>query len=798
MKRISFLLALVSTALLGMAAPVNLATARTTALQFVQTHSKSHTLNGPSFTDLRLLHAEANSSLMGQTVYYIFNTGEAGFVIVSGDDRAQAILAHGDHPLDMGNLPQNMKFWLSTYKRQLEFLQAHPELIVEAPVRGNTDMPTIPPLLRANWDQLEPYNLHCPTLDGELCVTGCPATSLSMVLYHWKYPTQPIPAVDGYINMTGGFQVPALPSTTLDWDNMLDNYEGVDYTPEQAEAVAWLMRYVGQVERMNYSPEGSGAQADDILRAIRFFGYDETAHVATKSLADYFGNETELISDEDWAVMLQNELIAGRPVVYCAFDYSSTYGWSGHAFNVDGYTPATNTYHVNWGWSGIGNGDFALNAFNYGRYSFSIEQQMIMGIQPPATTPTLRVSPLQLDMEAYVDQSTTATFNVKGLLLVDDVTLTLDDGNGAFSLDASNIGMNDALDGVTVTVTYSPLASGTHTATVTLSSPEADDVTVTLNGTAQLETFVPTVLPADSAHIGLTQFRADWTDLTASKYVSSYTLEVNTKPGAMLLDQADWSSLQENSTNYADNPDALLPEGWTFSGNGLWCEAAAVSINNKSSIISPAHDLAGYEKMTVVVAAKSSTAMSSSKFTVSTSLDSKEFAVTESSSFVQCVAVLNCDELDQVTIAGKSSFPQFQSIKVYAGELDEPQLRAVLENGDENYRLITGITDKYYTVTDLAAGGMFYYRVKALYIDGSSSPWSKSKSIILQDNGGVCHTAGDMDHDGNVNIADVTALIDYLLNDNGEVCPVCADVNGDSAINIGDVTDLIDQLLSGN
>jgi hypothetical protein len=214
-------------------------------------------------------------------------------------------------------------------------------------------------------------------------------------------------------------------------------------------------------------------------------------------------------------------------------------------------------------------------------------------------------------MEAYVDQSTTATFNVKGLLLVDDVTLTLDDGNGAFSLDASHIGMNDALDGVTVTVTYSPLASGTHTATVTLSSPEADDVTVTLNGSAQLETFVPTVLPADSAHIGLTQFRADWTDLTASKYVSSYTLEVNTKPGAMLLDQADWSSLQESSTNYADNPDALLPEGWTFSGNGLWCEAAAVSINNKSSIISPAHDLAGYEKMTVVVAAKSSTAMSS-------------------------------------------------------------------------------------------------------------------------------------------------------------------------------------------
>ena len=578
---------------------------------------------------------------------------------------------------------------------------------------------------------------------------------------------------------------------------MLDNYEGVEYTDEQADAVAWLMRYVGQIERMDYTPEGSGAQADDILRAVQFLGYDETAELVTKSYADYFGNDFQIISDEDWATMLQNELIEGRPVVYCAFDYSSTDGWSGHAFNVDGYTPGTNTYHVNWGWSGIGNGDFVLNAFGYGRYTFNIEQQMIIGIQPPVTTPTLRVSPLRLSMETYVDQSTTATFTVKGLELVDDVTLTLDDENGAFALDASHISMSDAFDGVTVTVTYSPLTSGSHTASVTLSSPEADDVTVTLYGTAELETFVPTLLPADSAHIGLTQFRADWTDQTADKYVSSYTLEVNTKPNTTLLDEADWSNLHESSTNYAGNPETLLPEGWTFTGNGLWCEDAAVSINNKSAIISPAHELAGYEKVTVVVAAKSSTANSSSKFTVSTSLDSQEFAVTESSSFVQYVAVLNCDDWDQVTIAGKSSFPQFQSIKVYAGELEEPQLRAVLENGDENYRLITGITGKSYTVTDLAAGGMFYYRVKALYIDGTSSTWSKSKIVTLQDNAGANHMAGDVDHDGNVNIADVTALIDHLLGANNAVCTVCADVDGDNEINIADVATLIDRLLSG-
>ena len=54
---------------------------------------------------------------------------------------------------------------------------------------------------------------------------------------------------------------------------------------------------------------------------------------------------------------------------------------------------------------------------------------------------------------------------------------------------------------------------------------------------------------------------------------------------------------------------------------------------------------------------------------------------------------------------------------------------------------------------------------------------------------------GDVNHDHNVNIADVTALIDYILG-TGEVCEICADVNGDGPINIGDVTALIDVLLA--
>ena len=57
------------------------------------------------------------------------------------------------------------------------------------------------------------------------------------------------------------------------------------------------------------------------------------------------------------------------------------------------------------------------------------------------------------------------------------------------------------------------------------------------------------------------------------------------------------------------------------------------------------------------------------------------------------------------------------------------------------------------------------------------------------------YEVGDVNHDHAVNIADVTALIDYLLG-SGSVCETCANVNGDEGINIADVTALIDLLLA--
>lgn len=64
--------------------------------------------------------------------------------------------------------------------------------------------------------------------------------------------------------------------------------------------------------------------------------------------------------------------------------------------------------------------------------------------------------------------------------------------------------------------------------------------------------------------------------------------------------------------------------------------------------------------------------------------------------------------------------------------------------------------------------------------------------------GGMTGERGDVNKDGAVNIADVTALIDYLLAADASAIDLeAADCNLDEAINIADVTTLIDYLLSG-
>ncbi len=784
MKRLLFFIALMIASMQMFSANVDLATAKASAQQFAAAKmAASGKLMAPSAIDMKLVKQEMNSDKPGTAVYYIFNTADH-FIIVSGDDRARTVLAYGDRPIkDLNRMPANMKYWLGIYKQELEYLQAHPEIAADqtlnaVPTRGVS----VEPLLTAMWDQQEPYYNHCPVYNGQLCVTGCPATSLAMVFYYWKFPVGPVPAVSGYNNYSYGFQVEALPGTTFDWDNMIDDYRS-GYTDAQADAVAWLMRYIGQEEQMDYTPTGSGAYGSDILRAVKFFGYNsETAEIYYKYS---YNNNT-------WAAMIQEELVNNRPIVYCGYDSYA----GGHAFNVDGYDASDDTYHINWGWSGDYNCYCALNAFTDGEYNFTDDQQMVIGIQPPYLGPTITASALNMAIESYAEKSATQVLSVFGYYLDHDVTVTLDDPNGVFSIDVNHIALSEVESGKDITITYAPQEVGTHNATITLSSENAEDVVVSIVGTSLFEKHDPVMLEANEDFIKLTEFRADWTDETPAKNVESYTLEVATKPITALLGETDWSDLTYSSYSVISHWQDYFPEGWEYQGSQLFTGDGCLSLGSGGAIISPEYDLTGYDKVTVKMRAQSYRYYNSG-VTISTSLQSVH--VDLATQYTDYVFVLDCTESEQITIRGDyypNDYGQIESIKIYAGDASEPEsLKAVNEEGDATYRLITGITpDKFYTVKDLTAGGTFFYRVKAHYTDDSWSPWSKAKTVVLKGEGHG-YASGDVNHDGKISIDDVTALIDHLLKGSGS-CEICSDVDHDGKVNINDVTTLIDLLLT--
>lgn len=83
-----------------------------------------------------------------------------------------------------------------------------------------------------------------------------------------------------------------------------------------------------------------------------------------------------------------------------------------------------------------------------------------------------------------VGESMTDIIEVLAENLADDITVTLNDENGVFSLDKTSINKAEAEEGATVNVTFTPTAARDYTATVTLTSPNAEAVTVNLTGTA--------------------------------------------------------------------------------------------------------------------------------------------------------------------------------------------------------------------------------------------------------------------------------------------------------------------------
>ncbi len=368
MKRITSLAIMSATTLALLAAPL-------TPEQALRRVQGNCALKMPSKSGTSMKLSFSMQTQKGEPAVYIFDRpASSGYLIVSADDTATPLLGYADSgSFDANNMPPQLEWWLSEYASQIDYASANGIKNTYAPIANKKE---IAPLVKTKWNQGTPYNNLCPSVNNVKCPSGCVATAMAQVMKFWNYPevgtgrvTATLPSGgtgEGFINLA---QKP------FDWNNMIDSYSGYDYTNKQGNAVATLMQAAGYAAKMNYAPGGSGALSINAAISLsKNFKYNPNIQYLQRL---YF-------NASEWNEIVYNELAAGRPILYGGQSTSV-----GHEFVCDGYD-GNGYFHFNWGWGGMSDGYFILDALNPNSVGtgggagggYNSRQDIIIGIQP--------------------------------------------------------------------------------------------------------------------------------------------------------------------------------------------------------------------------------------------------------------------------------------------------------------------------------------------------------------------------------------------------------------------------------
>ena len=306
----------------------------------------------------------------------VYNSKGRGFVVIAKDDDFAPVLGYSDTDYDVDAIPCGLKWWMSQVEKSLEVRKAHAQTYQPAVYASSTATNFI----TTSWNQQAPYNTLCPKIDGVAAPTGCVATAMAQIMYYYQYPVSgkgkgsyTVKTSEGTTNYACDI------NSTYGWAKMKNKY--LRPTGDTDDAVATLMRDAGAASRMNYQADASGT--------IEWY--------AAKGFAENFRYDSLAISclqrdfytDAEWMEMVRKEMEAKQPVLYCGSDEID----GGHAFLLDGIK-SDGKVHVNWGWSGSGNGWYDINILQPKSYNgsalssgngFNIGQSMVLGFKKQET-----------------------------------------------------------------------------------------------------------------------------------------------------------------------------------------------------------------------------------------------------------------------------------------------------------------------------------------------------------------------------------------------------------------------------
>ena len=302
----------------------------------------------------------------GTASYYAFNFKKGGYVVLSADDRYNAVLAFSKTSnIDFDDEELTIGLWgeLLRHERNIEYgrqqnLSSNFRISSEWQTLKNISKgqgfkknlyfnPVVEPLTTTIWNQSGYYSESCPAdaagTDGNT-YCGCVPIAASQLM---RYYENPAPA-NGYLSYTDpsyGPQSFDLCGQAFDWTNMPDSLT------EHNSTLADFIYNVGKSFETHYSTSYTGTYVSKVRDAlVYYFGFDHR-------MKSYYGTD-----QSSYSTILQNEFDEGRIVFLSGWSVDSLYNAvSGHAWIADGYGYADSGaeyMHFNWGWGGANNGWF--------------------------------------------------------------------------------------------------------------------------------------------------------------------------------------------------------------------------------------------------------------------------------------------------------------------------------------------------------------------------------------------------------------------------------------------------------
>ena len=326
--------------------------------------------------------AYPRSGQSNQACFYVFNAvGNQGFVIASANDCANPILGYSDKGhVDLNNMPDGLRSLLGFYQEELDQLitqDENGEIVKSNGPRHSMSVARYPikPLLTKFFGHPSPYKDKNPQRNDSICASGCATIALSEILAYYSYPAV-FPAQASYTTETQQIVVPELPDAAIDWSNIKSNYTIEAYNKVEKEAVATLVRYVGQGLKSDYmTTGGTSSRANMLVSLVKKLGYNcSSMTYATTKLVN------------EWEDIIYDDLSHGRPILVTGSNIAPR--GSGHAFVIDGYDQ-DDYYHIDWGWTADAQGYFRLMGLSpykdTNTYTYMRNVAFLYNVEPKTT-----------------------------------------------------------------------------------------------------------------------------------------------------------------------------------------------------------------------------------------------------------------------------------------------------------------------------------------------------------------------------------------------------------------------------